>query len=362
MKKIIIPAILAAIFLAGCSKDHDNSTQDFNTTKDAVITDFVNKVALPGYAELKSKAAVLNTTIETLNTNTTAANLDAAKIAWKDLRTTWERSEGFLFGPVDQNEYDPETDTWPVNFNDMDALLADMSHDLSVSDIQSLNSRALKGYHPLEYILWGEDGTRTAASLTARQKTYMLSLAILLKQNADNLYNDWDPAAGNYAQTFLTAGTGSTVFVKKQDAFLAITEAMIGICGEVGEGKMLEPYDLYPVDPVLAVQNVESPFSGNSVSDFKNNIIGAYNVYLGKFNEDGTGIENLVKAKNGALDVELQQKFTAAIQSFNNITVPYEQAIDIQRTQCQATMNALDELATTLDEKLKPFIITYITD
>ncbi len=362
MKRILASALFAITFFTACNKDHNDSTQDFNTIKDAAIGDFVNKIAVPGYAELKSKASVLNTTVIALNTNPTEPNLDAAKAAWKDMRVTWERSEGFLFGPVDQNEYDPETDTWPVNFNDMDALLADMSHDLSVSDIQSLNSRALKGYHPLEYILWGEGGTRTAASLDTRQKTYMVSLAALLKLNADALYNDWDPSGGNYANKFLTAGTGSTVFVKKQDAFLAITEAMIGICGEVGDGKMVEPFDLYPIDPVLAVQIVESPFSGNSVTDFKNNIIGAYNVYLGKFNDDGTGVEDLVKAKNSALDVELQQKFNAAIQSFDNITVTYEQAIESQRTQCQATMNAINELATALDEKLKPFIVTYITD
>jgi len=356
MKKIFFSALAALTMLIGCSKSSDETaTADFNTTKDAAITDFVNKIALPGYLELKTKAAVLNTAIINLNTTTTDDNLAAAKNAWRDIRSTWERCEGYLFGPVEDGEYDPETDTWPVNFNDMDALLAS-AQPLGVSDIEALTSRALKGYHPIEYILWGQGGTRTAASLTARQKEYVVSLSAHLKLQADNLYNSWVASGGNYSTKFLTAGTGSTVFVKKQDAFIALTEGMLAICGEVGEGKMKEPYDA--MDP----QIVESPFSGNSTTDFKNNIIGAFNVYQGKFNEDGVGLQDLVKLRNSALNVQIEQKFNAAINSFSAITVPYEQAIITQRTQCLAAMTAITALATVIDTDLRSFVITNITD
>lgn len=362
MKKIFLPALVAATFFTACHKDdNDNSTADFNATKDAAIADFVNKVSLPVYADMKAKATALDNAVSTLNSSTTDPNLEAARNAWRDLRATWEKSEAFLFGPVDEHEYDPDTDTWPVNFNDMNALLADVSHDLSINDVRSLG-RDLKGYHPLEYVLWGTTGTKAASDLTPREKTYMVSLATFLKETADKLYDDWQSGGGNYANDFLTAGTGSTVFVKKQDAFLQVVDAMTGICGEVGEGKMLEPFDTAAIDPVRGAQLVESPFSGNSVTDFKNNITGAYNVYLGKFTADGTGLEDLVKAKNSALDVELQQKFNAAIESFNNITYPYGVAISSQPNQCLATMNAINALADALENKLRPFIIQYITD
>lgn len=356
MKKIVFASLAVFALITGCSKSSDDTTTpDFNTTKDAAITDFVNKVALPGYLELKTKADVLNTAIINLNATTTDDNLTAAKNAWRDIRSTWERCEGYLFGPVEDNEYDPETDTWPVNFNDMDALLAS-AQPLGLTDIEALTSRALKGYHPIEYILWGQGGTRTAATLTARQKEYVVSLSAHIKIVADNLYNSWIASGGNYSNKFLTAGTGSTVFVKKQDAFIAITEAMLAICAEVGEGKMKEPYDAF--DP----QIVESPFSGNSTIDFKNNIIGAFNVYQGKFNDDGVGLQDLVKIRNSALNVQIEQKFNAAINSFAAITLPYEQAIISQRTQCQATMTALTELSTIIDVDLRAFVIANITD
>lgn len=363
MKKILFPATACLFLFTACKKDNDtNTSADFNTTKEAAISDFVHKVALPGYAELQSKASVLNTAIATLNTNATETNLDAAKAAWKDLRVTWEKCEGFLFGPIEDDNYDPETDTWPVNFNDMNALLANNSQGLTVTDVSSF-ADALKGYHPIEFILWGEGGTRTAASLSAREKEYMVSLSVLLNNAAQNLYTSWNPSAGNYAGKFLTAGQqANTTFTTKQAALLALVQGMVDICGEVGDGKMKEPYDLFLTDPALAAQNVESPFSGNSVTDFRNNIIGAYNVYQGKFNDDGTGIENLVKLRNSSLDATLQQQFNSAITSFNNITVPYEQAISNQRTQCSNTMTAINALAATLDTQLRNFIVTNITD
>ena len=357
MKKLIIPSILAATIFCSCSKsDNDtNNGPDFTTLKTYAITDFVNKIALPAYAELKVKGATLNTAVINLNTSATDENLAAAKAAWKDIRSTWEKTEGFLFGPVEDDEYDPDTDTWPVSFNDMNALLADMSHSLDVADIQGLQ-RDLKGYHPIEYILWGQNGNRTAASLTAREKLYIVSLTANLKAKADALQTSWDPASGNYGSNLLTAGAGSTLFITKKSVFITLTDGMLGICGEVGNGKMKEPYDAQ--DPNI----VESPFSGNSTTDFKNNIIGAYNVYLGKFNEDGYGLEDLIKAKNSALNATIKQKFEAAIGSFDAITVPYEQAILTQRTQCLATMTAINSLATTLDTDLRAFIVTNITD
>lgn len=355
---------MASVLFAGCKKT-EVSSADFDQLSTTVIHNFVHTVALGGYTELQTKATALEAAIATLESNTTEANLAAAKYAWKDVRSTWEKCEGFLFGPVDAYEYDPETDTWPVNFNDLEALLADHSHSLEVADIESLSNRALKGYHPIEYILWGtKTAPQTAALLAAnsRQKKYIASLATALKAQAALLYNSWITTGGNYADKLLTPGSANPEYKKKQDVFLAMLEGMAGICGEVAEGKMNDPFVAAVLDPAEGAKLVESPFSGNSVTDFRNNIIGAYNVYLGKFLVDGTGINELVRAKNISLDNLICQKFETAIGSFDNISLPYEEAIALQPTQCQNTMTAIGELADVLDTDLRHFIITNITD
>ena len=98
MKKIIFPAMMAAAILSGCSKSdsNDTSTADFETTKNAGISDFVNVVAMPGYAELKAKSEVLSVSIIALNTSSTEANLATAKAAWRDMRSTWENVKAFF--------------------------------------------------------------------------------------------------------------------------------------------------------------------------------------------------------------------------------------------------------------------------
>ena len=49
----------------------------------------------------------------------------------------WEQCEGFLFGPVEDNDYDPNMDSWPTDYVQMDSLLASNSN-LSVANIQNL--------------------------------------------------------------------------------------------------------------------------------------------------------------------------------------------------------------------------------
>src|SRR6266542_3646524 len=340
--------ILGCIIFLACNKAPQTTPQndDFETLEQTVLTDFTNNIALSSYLSLSISATKLDAALQTLNTTTTDANLASAKQAWKDMRTVWEQSESFLFGPVEDNDYDPNMDTWPTDYVQMDSLLAS-SNALQVSDIQNL-TLSLRGFHPIEYIIFGDHGSHTAAEITGRQRLYMMSLSADLKNTCNDLYLSWASAPVNFAQEVINAGSESTKYTKKQEVYLAIIGGLIGICEEVGEGKMKEPFDAR--DPQL----VESPYSGNSTTDFKNNIIGIRNVYMGL--NGGKGLKDLVAAKNKSLDNTIQSQITAAINSFDNITVPYEEAITKQRSQIQQTMNVLGTLKETLEDELQPFV------
>lgn len=354
IKKVLPFTALAVLVLAACNKNDNNTpaTDDFPALETTVLTSFTNNVALPAYAKLSTDAATLNTSLQALVTAPTEDNLTAARNNWKSMRQTWEQAEGFLFGPVEDNDYDPNMDTWPTDYVQMDSLLAS-NNDLEVADIQNF-TLSLRGYHPIEYIIFGDHGSRKAADITERQKKYISSLSTDLKTTCADLYASWSAAPTNFAQEVIKAGAGSTKYAKKQDAFLAIVGGLADICGEVGEGKMKEPFD------EKKGSLVESPYSGNSLIDFKNNIIGAQNVYIGL--SGGQGLSALVAAKNKSLDNKIKGLFTTAINSFDNITVPYEEAIDSQRVQCQQTMDALVTLKEALEGDLSGFITTYVKD
>jgi predicted lipoprotein len=74
-------------------------------------------------------------------------------------------SEGFLFGPVETGGYDPALDAWPFNLVDAQALLAG-SDPITPQLIASLDG-AVKGFHAIEYLLFGHDGSKAAPALTA---------------------------------------------------------------------------------------------------------------------------------------------------------------------------------------------------
>ncbi len=107
----------------------------------------------------------------------------------------------------------------------------------------------------------------------------------------------------------------------------------------------------------------ESPYSHNSIVDFRNNIIGARNVYLCNYNnKTGKSLSDLVKANNTALDNRIRQRFDIAINSFDGITTTFEQAIYKQRSQVQNTLDALTSLKETIDVELLPYITQYVKD
>jgi putative iron-regulated protein len=78
-------------------------------------------------------------------------------------------TEAWLFGPVEQNNIDPRIDTWPVDFNALDAILAN-NDELTDTYIDGLED-ALKGFHPIEYVLWGKNGNKKAAQIYHPRKT-----------------------------------------------------------------------------------------------------------------------------------------------------------------------------------------------
>jgi putative iron-regulated protein len=354
--------ILCGLIFSSCSKSSDSgSSESFTDIEKDVLTDFVNKTATTQYNDLATRATVLNNSIIALNISTTTDNLTQAQTAWKSLRQTWERCEGFLIGPVEDNDYDPNSDTWPTDYHQMDSLL-NSSNTLTTADVQALDP-TLRGYHPIEYLIFGEGGSRKPAELDARKKKYLVSLSDdLLNNNIKPLQASWQGASG-FGNTVLTAGAGNTTFASKQLLFLDLAgdAGMAGICNEVGQqnddGKIFNPYNLK--DSSFA----ESPYSGNSLIDFKNNIIGAQQVYLGL---GGKGIKDLVAAKNKDLDNKIQAAFTAAINSFDNISgadnMRFEVAIYQRRTQIQATLAAIAGLQGYLEVGLEGFIQENVKD
>ncbi|CAN5467523.1 hypothetical protein BH11BAC2_BH11BAC2_20210 [soil metagenome] len=346
----LLPIILfSCVIISSCKKDSEQNSSTTTDLEKKIITDFADIVAFPNYQEIETKAMFLNQQAAILNTSTTAANLTIAQNSWRDLRSSWELCEAFIFGPVEDFNYDPALDTWPVNKTDLDSLLAS-NNGLTVADIEQLPS-SLKGFHPIEYLLFGVGGNKMAGDFTSREKEYLLSLTASLLSTTTALRSSWDSGSPDDFKTqFKTAGEGSTRYEKRQDAFITLVSAMAGICDEVANGKMEVPFAAQ--DSTLE----ESQFSHNSTADFRNNIKGVEHVYLCKFNSDGTGLNDLVNSKHLALDNKIKNQLSAAINSFDAIDDNYGSAIYTQPVQILNVQNAINALKTTLETDLMNFV------
>ncbi|MBS1730823.1 MAG: hypothetical protein JSS67_08605 [Bacteroidetes bacterium] len=343
-----VPFFLFFILAFSACNKADLPPDDTTHLREDILNNSANNVCLASYQDLYSKTQQLLTAVNTLNTTTTDVNLDAARQLWKDTRTTWEQSEAWLFGPVSSDNIDPRIDTWPVDFNALDSILS-TSNILNEDYVNGLDD-ALKGFHPIEYLLWGQDGNKTANAFTDREKEYLLALATNINTLAQEVENSW---GSGYVNQLALAGNGSTEYATKVDAFSEIADAMAGICEEVANGKIKDPYDQQ--NPSLE----ESPFAKNSIADFTNNIQGVLMMYQGNFKVDGKGLEDLVRTYNLGLDNEIKTAHAAAIASLNAITVPFGEAILTQQTQVQNAMTKINTLKDIIENKLLPFVKQY---
>lgn len=353
MKKTYINLLLSGavvLGLANCSSDE--STPAVNTELNTqVLTEFSTNLPQTVYGSLASKTSTLYDQVLALNTDgATDAELNAARTTWKEARQAWEQSEAFLFGPVSTEDIDPRIDTWPVNFQDLDAQLAS-ENEFTEDYVNNELDDALKGFHPIEYLIFGEDGDKAAGELSARDLEYLTGLALNLKTLTADLNASWKPStSNNYHAAFTNAGNGSSVYPTQVSAYEELVNAMAGICEEVAGGKIEEPF--LAKDPSLE----ESPFAKNSIIDFTNNIKGVQAVYLGKYTNDGKGIEDVVRAYNLQLDGDLKLKMANAIAALENIKVPFGEAIIDKPLQVQAAIDAINELKDILKGELLPFV------
>jgi putative iron-regulated protein len=352
---ISVCAALCSVAMIACSDD-GGSGSAFDD-RDA-ITDYADKVVVPTYELLRTRAALLETSVSTLASSRTEANLTAARNAWIATREPWEQSEAHLFGPVSANGYDPAMDSWPVNRTDLDAVLA--SGNALTQPYVSALPEEQKGFHTLEYLLWGQDSTKPAAALTQREVEYMRALAAELKQVTSDLASSWVVGVNGaqpYRAVFAGAGqAGNTAYPSLSSAAQEILVGMSGICDEVANGKIADPYDSR--DP----EKVESQFSFNSLLDFADNIRGVLNAYTGDAPaaaSSGRGLNEYVAAIDPALDVRFRAEVQAALDAIAAIPAPFRTAITTPSAYpaIEAAQNAIRTVQSTIDGDLTKVVL-----
>ena len=345
-------ALVALAFaLAACSGDDDGDGSG-GFSDQQIITDFADQVVVPTYRLLDQRTQELHEAAQALADDTSAGTLEAARQAWVDMRVPWEQSEGFLFGPVSAAGWDPAMDSWPLNKDDLEAVL-DSDDELTQEYIHNL-AETQKGFHTIEYLLWGETSAKTANMLTVRELDYLVALTEELTVITSDLVASWTEGVDGqpaYREVFTTAGQPSnTAYPSLQSAAQEILVGMSGICDEVANGKIADPYDAR--DPSL----VESQYSFNSLDDFADNMRSVMNAYTGDFpagDAEGRGLDEYVAARDPDLSTRFRAEIEASITALGEIPSPFRDAI---------TDPANDELIETAQAAIRTVQATIDSD
>ena len=380
MKKFFKSAMLLgmaglfAVSFNSCKKDSNSSDPSGDdTAKQAVINQFVDHTVAPTYTALANYTDDLVDDLKTLKEEMTQANVNEACETFLEARKWWEKSEAFLFGAASDFGIDPHIDSWPLDEDAFNNLMA------SPNMIEALDSEdgdiiageqlgnALLGFHGIEYVLFREGAARPVEELTNDYMIYAVAVAGDLRNRCFQLEVSWigdeadedhvalmeelefnvtvNGGEYSYGQNIKRAGNAGSTYPTLTNALQAIIDGSITIADEVGTSKIGKPHT--GEDPTY----VESPYSQKSIIDFYDNILSIQNSYMGGNEGERDETKSMHAYLNNIdsdLDARVIEAIDNALEKINAMEAPF--VYHYSHPSAGEAMEACQELSDVLAE------------
>jgi len=353
-----------AFGLTACEKT--NVTNEESSLLKEAVVDFVNKTVVPTYKSLADETIELVATCEAMEeaygTDKLASLQKTACEQWISARKYWELSEAFLYGAAQKYGIDPHIDSWPLDYAQLAATLADpvvmsnMGDDYVVSNLGS----GLLGFHGLEYMLFEDGSNRPIEKYTDKELVYTAAVARDLRNSCIVLEAAWagsvtsekqqclDDAekevTDNFGEYMCTAGQAGSIYKSYKAAAQEIIQGCIDIADEVANTKIANAYS--GGDP----DYIESPHAKNSQTDFADNIRSIRNSYCGS-NSGDANLSDYVKTFNATLDTKLCNAIENAIKAIEAANGPFVD--NIQDASWGEAIDVVNELRDVLQEVME---------
>ena len=378
MKKILTYALcgaLAAGMMAGCEKKGDEpvAKSEKEQALQKVAEPYVKNTVIATYGKMADEGIVLLEKVQQMQ-EAVEAGTDYAVVmkeageAWRRMRVYWEQSEAFLFGPAEKHNIDPHIDSWPLDYNEMNALLQDEKRMQRIEEeggsyVGDKLGYALKGFHAAEYLLF-QEGQPHKTDLTKAQAVYLVGIVEDLVQQAILLEDCWAGGVSKAKEALITDEEGESMSYSENygDYFInanhpdwktyqAVAEQIISGCvdiaGEVADLKMGNPYR--GSDNGGDSEYLESPYSRTSTTDFADNIRSIRNAYCGAKQGDAS-ISDYIKSKDGSLDEKVRKTIDESIELIGKIDNFETTAMN--NPAVKAAIDKVSELEGILDDEV----------
>ena len=376
-------------FLAGSATLALTATSALADERANVLSNYAD-IALAGYSDSLVTALALQDAIDALVAAPSVETLDAARTAWIASRVPYQQTEVFRFGNPIVDDWEGKVNAWPLDEGLMDYVdasyggptdenefaalnvianptfsIAGMDVDATVitpeligevlNEADGIETNVARGYHAIEFLLWGQDLNGTDAGAGDRPYTdfvqgdgctggncdrrvdYLTAATDLLITDLEFIIDQWDED-----------GAARTDLLADPDAGIV---AMITGMGSLSYGEQAGQrmrLGLMLNDP----EEEHDCFSDNTHNSHYYDGKGVQNVYLGRYERiDGTVVEGpslttLVSAVDPALDSEVRGKLDATMSALTAIVtaaengMAYDQMLDRQNAEGEALIMA----------------------
>ncbi|MBR4704791.1 MAG: hypothetical protein IKP02_04210 [Paludibacteraceae bacterium] len=389
-KKFLILGVLGLIGVLGISCKKGGDTKEVTSDKEAAlqqaITPYVKNTVVATYGKMADAGMVLLEQCEQIldkveKREDYSALMQDADSSWRLMRKYWEQSEAFLFGPAASHNIDPHIDSWPLDFNAMNALLNDPVRMAAIEEeggayVGDKLGYALKGFHACEYLLFESiikdgraigTGKPHAANLSHAEAVYLLGIVEDLTQQAILLEYAWagevsaakqkllddgevEPYEDNYGAQMIKAGQKGSIYVTFQEVAEEIIAGCVDIAGEVADLKMGNPY----ISSTAEQRDyIESPYSCTSTIDFADNIRSIQHAYCGSQDGDAS-VSDFIKSQDAELDAKVRKAIEESVKAIEAI-LDFESKAQ-NSPEVKAAIDKVAALEEVLDKEVLPLL------
>ena len=318
------------------------------------VLETYSNIAEATYEDSLNSAKELKETVMALIAVPSEMNLQLVKNAWIAARVPYQQTEAYRFGNSIVDDWEGKVNAWPLDEGLIDYVdfgsygtesdenelytanvIANTKLKINGRTVDSRNitkqflsetlseaggieANVATGYHAIEFLLWGQDlngtgpgsGNRPASDFSIskctngncdRRVEYLKSVTDLLIDDLEEMVSHW--RKNGVARKELVNGD------PKRGLISILTGLGSLSYGELAGERMQLGLMLH--DP----EEEHDCFSDNTHNSHYYDLLGMINVYTGNYVRtngsvvSGTGINDLIKAKNSRLHMEMMSKF-----------------------------------------------------
>ena len=335
----------------------------FAATEKSAVLDTYADIAHAGYEDSLITAQALQEAIDALIAEPSEETLTAAREAWLASRNPYQQTEVYRFGNAIVDEWEGKVNAWPfdeglidyvddsyggaTDENEYAALniianpsvtLAGQEVDASeitptliadtLNEADGIETNVARGYHAIEFLLWGQDLNGTEPGAGERPYTDYVSgeectggncdrRADYLKAATDLLVSDLEEMVAAWGE----GGEARETVMEDENAGIV---AMLTGMGSLSYGEQAGErmrLGLMLNDP----EEEHDCFSDNTHNSHYYDGKGIQNVYLGSYTRvdgstvEGASLSDLVAETDAALDEEMKTKLDTTMAALGAI-------------------------------------------